>query len=352
VPYELSPTEKLRSPLTLFEREPRAELRRVRTAYALPVTRIVRNTIVSSWAKANKFSRILHRLAEDRSGAQVHAYSYWANDMALAAAVAKARGWVHSAVCRAHRWDVYFDGSSAGFLPFRRYLADNLDHYCFVSDDGLAYFRTREGRDYRSLGHSRLGTEPLAAEPLGDRSPFVLLSCSSMIPRKRVERIAETLGHIRRNLTWVHIGDGPSRSAVERIGARLPESIRVELTGPLSNPEVRDTYRKRRPSLFVNLSESEGVPVAIMEAMSAGIPVVATSVGGVAEIVSHRRNGLLLDPDPEVADVAAAIETFVDMSEAEYDAYSHAAWSTWSRHFNAEVNYPRFVTEVFDPSAG
>ena len=42
-----------------------------------------------------------------------------------------------------------------------------------------------------------------------------------------------------------------------------------------------------------------------------------------------------------------AIEAFADMPDAEYDACARTAWSTWSRHFNAEVNYPRFVTEVF-----
>lgn len=347
VPYELSPAERLRSPLTLLEPEPREELRRVRTAYALPITRQVRNTILVSWAKARKFSRILRRLAEERPGAQVYAYSYWANDMALAAALARTRGWVDVAVCRAHGWDVYFERSAAGFLPFRGYLAENLDHYRFVSNDGLAYFRAQEGRDHPSLGLSRLGTMPLAAEPLGDRRPFVLISCSRMIPLKRVERIAEALEQVRRSVAWIHGGDGPSRSAVERVVARLPESIHVELTGPLSHPEVLDTYRKHRPSLFVNLSESEGLPVAIMEAMSAGVPVVATAVGGVPEIVSHRRNGLLLDPNPAVAEVSSAIEAFADMPEAEYDTYAHAAWSTWNRHFNADVNYPCFVTEVF-----
>jgi glycosyltransferase involved in cell wall biosynthesis len=350
VPYELSPAERLRSPFTLFEREPREELRRVRTAYALPVTRGVRNTALVSWAKAKKFSRILRRLAEERSGAQIYAYSYWANDMALAAAVARARGWVHVAVCRAHRWDVYFERAEVGYLPFRQYLAENLDHYRFIANDGLAYFRVREGRDYPSLGCSRLGTKQVTAEPLADRRPFVLISCSTLTPRKRVERIAETLERVRRSVTWIHIGDGPSRAAVERVVARLPESIRVELTGPLSNPEVLDTYRKRRPSLFVSLSESEGLPVAMMEAMSAGVPVVAPAVGGVAEIVSHHENGVLLEPDPEIADVTSAIEAFVDMPEAEYGTYTHAAWCTWNLHFNADVNYPRFVTEVLGRS--
>ena len=346
VPYELSSAERLQSALTLLDREPREELRRIRTVYSLPVTRLVRNTVLVSWVKAKKFSRILRRLAEERPGARVYAYSYWANDMALAVAVAKSRGWVHVAVCRAHAWDVYFERSVAGFLPFRRYLAENLDHYRFVSNDGLAYFRAREGRDHPSLGHSSLGTGPVAAEPLANRNPFVLISCSRMIPLKRVERIAETLERVRRPVTWIHIGDGPSRSSVERIVSRLPEFIRVELTGPLSNTEVLNTYRKRRPSLFVSLSDSEGLPVAIMEAMSAGVPVIATAVGGVPEIVSHRQNGLLLEPDPEVADVSSTIEAFVEMPEAEYRTYVHAAWTTWNVHFNSEIEYPRFMKDV------
>jgi len=347
VPYELSPAEKLRSPFTLVEREPRKEIRRVRGAYSMSVTPLIRNSILVSWTKAHKFSRILRRLAEERADADIHAYSYWANDMALAAAVAKTRRWVDVAVCRAHGWDVYVDRSAAGFLPFRRYMAENLDHYRFVSNDGLAYFRTREDRDFPSLGQSNLGTKPLTSEPLGNRRPFVLVSCSRMVPIKRVEGIAEALERVRRSVTWIHIGDGPSRSAVERAVARLPESIRVELTGPLSNAEVRDTYRQRRPSLFVNLSESEGIPVTIMEAMSAGVPVIATNVGGVSEIVSHRRNGLLLEPDPTIPDVSSAIEMFADTSEEEYHNYARAAWSTWSLRFNAEVNYPRFVADVF-----
>jgi colanic acid/amylovoran biosynthesis glycosyltransferase len=349
MPDQLSSADRLQAALALLDGEPREELRRVRTVYSLPVTRQVRNTILVSWFKAKKFSRIVRRLADERSGARIYAYSYWANDMALAVAVARARGWVDVAVCRAHRWDVYFEPTMAGFLPFRQYLAENLDHYRFVSKDGLSYFRTREGRDHPSLGHSSLGTERAAMEPVANRNPFVLISCSVMTPRKRVERIAEALEGVRRPVTWIHIGDGPARSSLERIASRLPQSIRVELAGPLPNGEVLNTYRMRRPSLFVSLSESEGMPVSIMEAMSAGVPVIATAVGGVPEMVLHRQNGLLLERDPDVADVRAAIEEFADMPEEEYRAYAQAAWSTWNVQFNAEVNYPRFITDVFGP---
>ena len=346
VAYELSSADWLRGASALLDSEPREELRRIHEAYSLPITRLVRNTVFASWVKAKKFSRIIRRLAEERSGDRIYAYSYWANDMALAVAVARARRWVHVGVCRAHAWDVYFERSVAGFLPFRRYLAENLDHYCFVSNDGLAYSRAREGCDHPSLGHARLGTEPVAAEPLANRNPFVLISCSDMIPLKRVERIAEALERMRRPITWIHIGDGPARSSVERMVSRLPQTIRVELAGSLSNSQVLNTYRRRRPSVFISLSQSEGMPVVIMEAMSAGVPVVATAVGGIPEMVLHRQNGLLLKPDPDVADVCAAIEKVAEMPESDYRGYASAAWATWNVYFNAEINYPRFIRDV------
>lgn len=346
VPYTLSSTDRLETALALLDGEPRHELRRIRSVYSLSITHQVRNTVLVSWVKARKFSRVVRRVAEEHPGARIYAYSYWANDMALAAAMAKSRGWVHAAVCRAHGWDVYFERSLAGFLPFRHYLAANLDHYRFVSNDGLAYFRAREGHDHPSLGQSSLGTKRVATEPLADRDPFVLVSCSQMIPLKRVERIAESLERLRRPMTWIHIGDGPSRSSVEQIAGRLPHFIRVELTGWVPNDQILTMYRARRPSLFINLSDSEGTPVTIMEAMSAGIPVLATAVGGVPEMVLHRQNGLLLESDPEVADVSAAIEAFANMPDAEYRRYALAAWSTWNVHFNAENNYPRFIQDV------
>ncbi len=59
-----------------------------------------------------------------------------------------------------------------------------------------------------------------------------------------------------------------------------------------------------------------------------------------------------LSQDPEVADVRSAIEAFADMPKAEYDTYAQAAWSTWNCHYNADVNYPRFVTSVLGSGGG
>ena len=91
-------------------------------------------------------------------------------------------------------------------------------------------------------------------------------------------------------------GDGPERPASPHEIARLGLDERVELLG---------TARRRRPrcspraDVFVLSSDSEGMPMSVLEAMAAGLPVVASAVGGVPELVRDGETGALVPPrDP------------------------------------------------------
>jgi colanic acid/amylovoran biosynthesis glycosyltransferase len=342
--YALGTMEKMRSLLGLLSPAVWREIRWIRTRYRRSVDGRVLATVVVSWLKARKFARIIRLLAARVPGAEVHAYSYWASDMAVAAALARRKAWVHRAYCRAHEWDVYMD--SGGFLPFRQVLATRLDRYLFVSEHGRRYFETLMGRSYPSVGCSRLGTPQVSTAPLACVRPFTLLSCSRLIPRKRVELIAEALSHVTSEIRWIHIGEGPSRGAVEAVCAELPGHVNVELRGGLPNPEVLALYATLRPSLFLSVSRSEGIPVSMMEAMSAGIPVMGTDVRGVSEIVSHRSNGVLLPPNPTPHEVASAIDAFASMPELEHARYAQRAWATWRADFNADRNYGTFLRMI------
>ncbi len=346
-PYALSRARARASVLGLVRPAVWRELGWVRNRYHIALTREVWSTILVSWQRGRTFSRTIARVARRYPGAEVYAYAYWASDLAVAAAMARRKGWVHHALCRAHGWDVYFDRAEVGFLPFRDFLATHLDHYLFVSEHGRAYFEARMGhRRYASLGVSRLGTPPEAAEPLARRRPFTVVSCSRMIPVKRVELIAMALAHTREEVRWIHIGDGPTRGPVEALCRRLPSTVEVEFAGRLPHRAVLDLYRSVRPSLLVNVSRSEGLPVSMMEAMSVGMPVLGTDVGGVAEIVTHGSNGILLPPDPPPEQVAAAIDAFSMLGEREYRRYAERAWATWNERFNADVNYEAFLDTV------
>ena len=340
-PYLPSTVEKATSLLGLLSPTVWAELQGARR-FGLRSYRTVIATALISWFKANQIARRIRSIAA-RKGT-VHVYSYWGDDMAVAAALARRNGWVERAWSRAHGWDVYMDRT--GYLPFRRLLAVHLDHLLFVSEHGRRYFESLLGASYPSVKCSRLGTPAVATEPLSRLRPFTIVSCSRLIPLKRVERIAEALYHVRAPIRWIHVGDGPNRDSVNEVCAGLPAHVAVELRGALPHADVTRTYARERPTVFLSVSRSEGLPVSMMEAMSAGIPVISTDVGGVPEIVSDGVNGALLSADATPIEIAGAVDRFASLTEEAHARYARAAWETWSTEFRAERNYGKFLETV------
>ncbi len=99
------------------------------------------------------------------------------------------------------------------------------------------------------------------------------------------------------------MGDGPRQAAVERRARELGLADRVPFRGH------RDDVARRlaRAQLFVLASRWEGFPRSILEAMRAGLPVVATDVGGVSESVAHGETGRLVPPG-RPGELAGALE--------------------------------------------
>jgi glycosyltransferase involved in cell wall biosynthesis len=92
-------------------------------------------------------------------------------------------------------------------------------------------------------------------------------------------------------------GDGPQRDELEGEIAALGLSDAVQLLG--TRPDVGDLLAES--DIFVLSSQSECLPMSVIEAMAAGLPVVASAVGGVPELVEHRRTGILVPPDDPAA---------------------------------------------------
>lgn len=107
------------------------------------------------------------------------------------------------------------------------------------------------------------------------------------------------------------VGDGPLRSSVEQLIMALDLRASVHVCGAIE--DVRD--RLQQAAVFVMSSISEGTPLAVIEAMAAGLPVVATPVGGVADLVVPGVTGLLVPPrSPEA--LATAILTLLRNPDA------------------------------------
>jgi glycosyltransferase involved in cell wall biosynthesis len=103
----------------------------------------------------------------------------------------------------------------------------------------------------------------------------------------------------------VIVGDGPERESLAAAAASLGVSDRVVFTGQVNNAKVYF----RAADVLVNPSHSEGSPYVLLEAMAAGLPIVATEVGGVPEMVENNETALLVpDNDPQaMADAIARL---------------------------------------------
>jgi len=275
-------------------------------------------------------------------------YSYWMDGKALGAAEA-AKSLQIDFVCRAHNWDVYFERQYPPYLPFRRFISNSANAIHFISEHGQKYFLNKlHESDPSKCVISRLGVYASAKNPNQLGGHFVICSCSWVEPVKRIPLIIEILSRLQGlPIHWIHFGSGKQMQEVSRLAKEklTPMGITYDLKSETSNEEVIRFYQQNHVDLFLLTSEYEGIPVAIMEAMAAGIPVMATNAGGISEIVNEK-NGKLLPVNLNVEEAAAWIRWFAGLSETERQNFRDAAYSTWKEKFNAEINYPAFVEKL------
>lgn len=278
-------------------------------------------------------------------------YSYWMFFHAYIAIRLKKKYPKSRAVSRCHRFDLYEYRNSDNYIPLRAYILENLDTIFSISSDGKNYLEKHYPNIRKNIVISSLGTMNYGiSETNPVRMPFKIVSCSWVSPVKRVWKIADALSQIEDiQIEWTHYGSGEQFEHLKKYAAeKLGPNICANFAGTVSNPDLMLRYQNNDYHLFVNVSESEGVPVSIMEAMSFGIPVVATDVGGVGEIVSNRENGLLLEMNFFDNDLANAIREFFGMNNAQYSTYRYNARRIWEEKYNATKNFTDFYDKLGD----
>jgi len=137
-----------------------------------------------------------------------------------------------------------------------------------------------------------------------------ILYVGRLIRAKGVQDLIEAHKRLGGRLPLAIVGDGPYRRQLREIAG---SSNSIQFLGELSGKQLDDVYRSAR--IFVNPSYSEGLPTAVMEAASFGIPVIATSVGGTEEIIQAGTTGLLIEPG-NVDDLERSISWTLKHKEA------------------------------------
>ena len=191
-----------------------------------------------------------------------------------------------------------------------------------------------------------LGSIDYGPPPNLDSKPsaYVITSCSSIIPLKRVELIFKSINLASQShqIIWHHFGDGCNMPKLKKLihDTTTESKLKIMLHGQVSHEEIIEFYQKNHVDLFINLSETEGIPVSIMEAISFNIPVIATNVGGVSEIVNQQcGTGILVDVNSSEVKVCEKIFELQSLKNLNPRCY-------WLKSFNKNFNLTELIKHL------
>jgi glycosyltransferase involved in cell wall biosynthesis len=148
--------------------------------------------------------------------------------------------------------------------------------------------------------------------------PPRILFVGRLVARKGVDRLLDALTRLGgREWRLEIVGFGPERDPLERSAQRLGLSDRVQFLGRVTTGDLVSAYRRAAcfvlPATLDERADTEGLGVVLLEAMSYGVPVVATRRGGIVDVVDDGRTGILVEDDP--AAIANGIATLLDHPE-------------------------------------
>lgn len=250
-------------------------------------------------------------------------------------------------VSRAHGHDLYDEEAFGGRQAFQGWIVESLDALYPCSLEGSQYLCSRYSEFSSKIEASYLGTRrnPVIKK-FEPKEVIKLVSCSNVNRVKRVESIARCVALAQREgflIEWTHFGDGPLFLRLETFCRRNLKDGSYRLLGKVSNDYVLKQFADNDYDLFINVSSSEGIPQSIMEAISYGLPVVATDVGGSSEAVHIKENGWLLDRNFSDSDFLSALYEYSNLNEDEITYMRRRSREMWDSTFSSDVNSRKFL---------
>lgn len=204
-------------------------------------------------------------------------------------------------ICTLHGTDITLVGKDPSFEPVISYAINSVDAVTCVSDSLKAdtYEHFSVNRDIEVIPNfvemSKIQavsekTAELRAS-FAEENEKILVHISNFRPVKRVDDVAKIFAQISKEIPskLLLVGDGPERYRIELMCRELGICKNVKFLGKLKNP----TDALHISDLFLLPSESESFGLSALEAMSVGVPVIATNTGGLPEVVEDGVSGCL-----------------------------------------------------------
>jgi glycosyltransferase involved in cell wall biosynthesis len=241
----------------------------------------------------------------------------------------------HKIVIRMHGYDL-FEYRNDGYIPYRAALLDKITIAAPGSNAGVEHLRELYPGAKAEIRLVRCGTiNRNGRSPESSDSVLRVVSCSYLVPVKRVHLMIEALEFVDFPIVWRHLGGGALMDTLTELVRAKGLEDKFLFEGNRDSGEVLNYLTNNRFDLFVNTSASEGVPISIMEALSVGIPVMATDVGGSGEIV-HEGVGALMPADLTPQRLAEALTVFYELPEEQKRDMRNRAYQDYLEKWDAQ----------------
>lgn len=280
-------------------------------------------------------------------------YSAWYYATAYAVTEAKKKYKYAKVISLAHSFEIDPIKNKFIMVLFRKQYHGKLDKVSFISKNVFNEYKENIaknlGLDICNTEVRYLGVKKLC-NGISDYSKdgiIRVVSCSHIVPVKRIDLIFRALENIKDiPIEWVHFGDGSQMKYIEELVKNNSNSnLTVKLLGARENFEIHNYYKNNTVDIFINLSKSEGIPVAIMEAIAYGIPIIATDVGGNSEIVNNDF-GRLISANPTFDEIKHAIFELIYCTDEEKIQIRKNALNYYENFFNSDLLRYEFFTDL------
>ncbi len=248
-------------------------------------------------------------------------------------------------IARGHGYDVYEYRWDTNYIVFQKQMLNKMDLILSISKEGKKYINEHYGINKDKILVSYLGTKDCGIQEYKKTNYLRVISCSRIDPLKRIDLIHEAVINTNVNIEWIHIGGGKLFESYKKKYEIDSDTKKIKFLGKMNNEEILEYYKINTFDVFINYSEYEGVPVTLMEAISFGIPSIATDVGGVSEIIDSN-NGFLIDPQTDPREVSKIFEKIMDMSLNEILEIRKSAREKYMTTFNLKYNKKELIEVI------
>jgi glycosyltransferase involved in cell wall biosynthesis len=269
-----------------------------------------------------------------------HIHCHWGSTTAtMAFAVSKLTGIPWSFTL--HRWDIRENNMLAEKTGSARFVRCISEHGKkeFIGIVGKA------GDPKTKVIYMGVAVPADVGAPRGDRGDFIIATPANFVEKKGhkylIEACAKMAGAGLKNFRCVFLGAGPLKPELKKAVKERGLENYISMPGPLPHENLFEKYLNKEidlvvlPSIIARDGDLEGIPVALMEAMAYGLPVISTDTGGIPELLSGGAGVMVKEKSS--ADLAAAVKKIMLDSETA-EKMGRAARKKIENSFNAAKN--------------